>query len=232
MQALLVVLSVAFYCKMPGAYPGFSPRPRGRDISSSWPLLVIVFVMLKMFAIHTVHSLLVHLQESALFSDTLIYFTLLPIAAVFVDHVAAFGGRGAAGAWTSLVPSISLNYILTRFLAMLAGHKIGPARGRRILGGCLMVTAMCLSMARLPRKTPTLSALDLLTVNSSFAGYLTPMHVCEWNRCLPTISGVYWALKRRTMGDGVWNMVTCLPISPVYSEILIVVIQFDSKAMP
>jgi hypothetical protein len=110
--------------------------------------------MLKIFAIRTVYGLLGHLQESAVFSDTLIYFTLIPMAVVFVDRVATLE-QGAAGAWTFLVPSISLNYLLTRFLAMVAGQKIGPAHGRRILGGCLMATAMCLSMARLPRKPPT-----------------------------------------------------------------------------
>jgi hypothetical protein len=154
MQALPVVLSLVFYYKMTDASPRYIPRPRGRDVGSTWALLVIFFVLLKIFAIRTVYSLLGHLNDSVVSSETLTMFTLLPIATVIVDHVAILE-QSTTAAWTSLIPSISLNYFLTRYLAVVAGHKIGPAHGRRILGGCLMVTAVCLSIPRLPRKTFT-----------------------------------------------------------------------------
>jgi hypothetical protein len=125
-------------------------------VGSTWALLVVFFVLLKIFAIRTVYSLLGHLDDSVFSSETLTMFILLPIATVIVDHVATLE-QSTTAAWTSLIPSISLNYFLTRFLAVVAGHQVGTAHGRRILGGSLMVTATCLSIARLPRKASTLS---------------------------------------------------------------------------
>ncbi|KAF2022612.1 hypothetical protein EK21DRAFT_95571 [Setomelanomma holmii] len=146
--------------------PDNSSRHRSRQESGFWTIPVAVLVLLKAFAIWTVYNLLGHLQSLTIHRGTSIYLTVLPLAAVLVDH-AVTPRVGAAKAWDTIISIFLWNYFYTPMLAKVAGRRFSVASGQAALGVCLIVTAVCLGS--FPIRVPLLMRGMLLLAVYSFS---------------------------------------------------------------
>jgi hypothetical protein len=128
-----------------------APDPGTPEENEYWYLPVFLLVLLRVFAIYTMYCLFGHIRDLDIYSDTPVYFVVLPLASVVVDRVAAL--PLGIDAWREIVPSILCNYFLARLLAIVAGREVGPARGLSALGISLVASAICLSIPRMSCKS-------------------------------------------------------------------------------
>jgi hypothetical protein len=132
---------------------GFGFRQEGWDDSNDWVILVLSLTLIgaKAYVVSVINDLLEHVLALTSNREASVYFTVLPLVAIAVDHAPACQ-PDIATAWTNLIQSTLANFFIIRQLAVLAGHDVAPTDGQRSLGICLILTAALVSIPRLPSK--------------------------------------------------------------------------------
>jgi hypothetical protein len=114
-------------------------------------VLSLTLIGAKAYAVSVIYDLLEHVLALTSNREASVYFTVLPLVAIAVDHAPACQ-PDIATAWTDLIQSTLANFFIIRQLAVLAGHDVAPTDGQRSLGICLILTAAWVSIPRLPSK--------------------------------------------------------------------------------
>ena len=126
------------------------------DDSNDWIILLYSLILIgaKVYAVRVTYDLLEHVIVLTPDREAFVYFTILPLVALAVDHAPACQ-LDIATAWKDLIQSTMAHFFVIRQLAILAGHDVAPTDGQRGLGICLILTAAWLSIPRLPSKYGT-----------------------------------------------------------------------------
>lgn len=159
---VLLVLSICFTCYFWRRHAG---RPRANasdecDAShhSEWAMLLAGLVLLRLLAVHLVHSVWKQMQSATWTVEkdgtwtsigTVIEFVLLPLAVSAVDHLAYITTtyqKDMEWAWASLFQSTMQTLLLMRPLFTLMGHDLDPRSGCVSIGLCFFGIALWLSL--------------------------------------------------------------------------------------
>ncbi|OWY49392.1 hypothetical protein AALT_g11060 [Alternaria alternata] len=160
---VLLVLSVCLTCYLWSRHAGrFRAEASSdeHDVShqAEWAMLLVGLVLLKLAAVHLVHSVWKHMQSAttAAYQDDagngsgkVIEFAVLPLAVSAVDHLAYISvtyRMGMEWVWANLFQSTTQTLFLIRPLFALLGHDLDPRSGCFSMGLCFFGIALWLSL--------------------------------------------------------------------------------------